>query len=448
MADDATIKAHRLGQRTRRSNPSGLLRFFPLGSPAAMSFYVLRGQGLSIGRAEDCSLHLPDSELSRHHARVVPRGDRWQIQDWGSTNGVFVDGVQTEQQALRGGEVIRCGTTFFRFLADGTSGSDEQYAVSAEGMVAGPSFERIRRLLDRAASSEINVLIMGETGTGKELAAAHLHQAGPRAAEALVPVNCAAIPAELFESEVFGHLKGAFSGATRDNPGLIRQAHKGTLLLDEIGELPLSAQPKLLRVIQERRVQPVGSARSVAVDARVVCATNRDLGRCVRDGTFRPDLYARVAGLVIALPPLRDRREDIPLLVQHFLHKHGHGQTAVMVEALEQLCCAPWPHNIRQLEAAVRRAVLLAGDGQELGPEHLEQDPTLDLPAAVDAEPAPRAHRPLGDAADNPQRTQLEQALRRHQGDTALAAQELGLSRSQVYRRAKQLGIKIASFRA
>ncbi|MFZ5786687.1 MAG: sigma 54-interacting transcriptional regulator, partial [Acidobacteriota bacterium] len=421
-------------------------RFHPLGAPPTMAFFPL-AQRLAIGRSEDCQIQIDDSEVSRLHAKLEPADGGWRLVDCQSANGVFVDGKQVASAPLRGGEVIRAGSSLFRFFL-GSELAPGEHPVQATGLVSGPTLGAVRALLDRAAQSDLTILVTGETGTGKELAAARLHEGSARAKGPFVPVNCSAIPPEILESELFGHLKGAFTGATTDSVGLVRQAAGGTLFLDEVGELPMTSQAKLLRVLQERRVRPVGGTQSVAVDLRVVCATNRELAAEVQAGRFRPDLYARIAEMAIRLPPLRERVEDIPLLVCHFFAKHGSGQAASAL-ALEALCCRRWPFNVRELESAVRRAILLGGTTPELGPEHFTSPngAATDEPALTRPTETTEAEAVPPPAATDPRATRLREALRRHGGDVERAAAELGLSRSQLYRRAKKWGIQVGHFR-
>lgn len=219
--------------------------------------------------------------------------------------------------------------------------------------------EPIRELLRQirqVAPSEATVLIGGESGTGKELVARAIHRGSERGEGPFVPVNCAAIPKDLLESELFGHLKGAFTGAVRDRQGKFAQAAGGTLFLDEVGELPLELQPKLLRALQEREIEPVGGTPQ-KVDVRVVAATNRDLEEAVAEGAFREDLFYRLAVIPLLVPPLRQRRDDIPVLIEHFLARHGGVQ--VSAEALEQLAGYAWPGNVRELENTLERCVVL-----------------------------------------------------------------------------------------
>ena len=420
-----------------------------------MWFFCLEDSPRVVGRSPGCSIQVDDNEVSREHARFEPVEGRWQVTDCGSANGVFVNGHRVDTRLLEGGEIIRIGTTFFRFFAEGPAEEDGPVEVHTDKMVSGPGLDKPRRILTKAARGDLTLLINGETGTGKEVAALLVHQLSDRGDGPFVPVNCAAIPDNMVESELFGHVRGAFTGATTDNPGLVRQASGGTLFLDEIGELPLASQAKLLRVLQERKVRPVGGRSATAVDMRVCCATNANIGALAQQGQFRMDLFARIAELVVELPPLRDRIEDVPLLVDHFLKRHGKIKQAVMVEAMEQLCIREWPLNIRGLQSAVRRAVLMAGDESQIGPDHLfDGDPiTQAMPSAV--HPSTGGDTTSGNISVaqavpgglDPQAARLVDALTRHHGDANEAARELGISRSMLYRRAKKYGIKVGLFR-
>jgi len=227
-----------------------------------------------------------------------------------------------------------------------------------------PAMENLLTQARLVADSDTSVLIQGQSGTGKELFARAIHNASPRANAEFVALNCSAIPESLFESELFGHVKGAFTGATRDHPGLFRAAEGGTLLLDEIGDMPLSFQVKLLRTLQERVIRPVGSTASIPVDVRIISATHQDLELALEEKTFREDLYYRLNVVTLELPALTERREDIPLLANHFLHgfpdAKKRGVTGFSPDAMEELLTAPWPGNVRQLHNAVEHSVALS----------------------------------------------------------------------------------------
>ncbi len=234
---------------------------------------------------------------------------------------------------------------------------------------ASVAIERLKQTIRTVASTQSTILIYGESGTGKELVARAVHVCSPRATEPFVSINCGAFPETLLESELFGYVKGAFTGATQNKRGLFEVAHEGTIFLDEISEMSLTMQVKLLRVLQERCVRPVGGTDEIAIDVRVIAATNRDLDKAVSENTFREDLYYRLNVIPVLVPPLRDRREDIPLLVNHFLKKYasaaGRGISRVNSASLEALCGYDWPGNVRQLENTVERAVALE-TGEEL----------------------------------------------------------------------------------
>jgi transcriptional regulator with PAS, ATPase and Fis domain len=448
-----TIRSDRQRRTDGPGVPPGVLRFHPLGPGRAMQYHAIHSSEVTLGRTAECTIQVDDNEVSRVHARLERSKGYWQVVDNDSTNGTFLNGERIVAHPLGGGELIRLGGTFFRFFSQGLSPGSRSYEVSAGPIVAGPAFDELWEILDRAAGSALSVLVHGETGTGKELIASYLHQRGPRREQPFVPVNCAAIPRDLFESELFGHVKGAFTGAVGDKLGLLRTSSGGTLFLDEIGELPLECQAKLLRFLQDRQVWPVGSTRSYEVDIHLVCATNRDLEQLVREDLFRADLYARLADLVIGLPALRKRLEDIPLLVELFLRKHGDGQVRdITPQALEHLCLQRWPFNVRELESTVRRAMLFAASAAVLEVEHFAEKvvgPKLSetvVPArrpSVAAAPTP----PPPEDVEDPRARRIKDALQRYEGDVDQVAAELGISRSQLYRRAQKFGINVALYR-
>ena len=305
----------------------------------------------------------------------------------------------------------------------------------------------VRDFATRAAVVAAPVLITGESGTGKGLIARIVHALSPRTRAPLVVVNCAGVPDSLFESEFFGHVRGAFTGAQQSHRGLLEQANGGTLFLDEIGELAHALQAKLLAVLEDGELRRVGGERSLRVDARIIAATNLDLGRAVADGRFRRDLFHRLLVLAIRLPPVRDRGDDVDLLLEHFLahfaSRHGRPARGFEEAAHERLRAHPWPGNVRQLAHAVEGAVLLA-DGPLIGVRHL---PCLLLDIGADATPdrTDPSYPPMarysfyGTAAE--ERVHIEEALRRWHGNKTHAARELGMARNTLRAKVRELGV-------
>ncbi len=307
----------------------------------------------------------------------------------------------------------------------------------------GASMRQIRQLIRLVAPRTSTVLITGETGTGKEVVAKALHQASARSHRPMVAVNCAALPATLLESELFGHVKGAFTGAMETRIGRFEKANGGTIFLDEIGDMPLDLQAKLLRVLQEREIQRVGSSDSVSVDVRVIVATNRDLAREVQEGRFRSDLYFRLSVIPMRIPSLRDRIEDVPLLVEHFLDKictrEKLERRFVDSTVIEHLLDRPWPGNVRELEHAVERAVALSGERLVLDATDFASVDELVLPelAGGSVLDVPESGIQLDEVLGRMERSLLQRALRRSNGNKARAAELLGLKRTTFVHRAK-----------
>jgi transcriptional regulator with GAF, ATPase, and Fis domain len=308
-----------------------------------------------------------------------------------------------------------------------------------------PEMRMIHHVIRLVASRRATVLISGETGTGKELAARALHLAGSRRTGPWIAVNCSALPETLLESELFGHVRGAFTGALQSRAGRFEQAQGGTIFLDEIGELPMELQAKLLRVLQEREVQRLGGAETVRLDIRVIAATNRDLAACVREGKFREDLYYRLNVVPIEMPPLRRRPTDIALLAEYFMAKicraEGIASKAMTRDALERLCLHPWPGNVRQLENAIEMAVALSGDRVSLGADDFPM-PVADAPrltegaAVVDV---PDCGLDYEQTLALIERSILEQALRKTGGNKKAAAEMLRLKRTTLSAKVRSL---------
>jgi two-component system nitrogen regulation response regulator NtrX len=305
-----------------------------------------------------------------------------------------------------------------------------------------PALHQLLREIELAGPSQARVLLSGENGTGKELVARALHAASPRRAMPFVPVNCSAIPEELFESELFGHEKGAFTGATQARRGRFEEAHAGTLMLDEVADLSARAQTKLLRVLQESELTRVGGSRSIRVDVRVISATNRDLVAAVAANTFREDLYFRLAVIPLRVPPLRERLSDLPALVAHFLEplaqEMARRAPVFSAGALEALARHPFPGNVRELRNLVERLVIM-NPGARIGAEHVGA--ALPVASRV-ANPAPLLPLALAEAVREFERRHIEAAIAAEGGNRTRAAARLGLERSHLYKKLRQLGLR------
>ena len=322
---------------------------------------------------------------------------------------------------------------------------DERYRF--EGIIGkSPAMARLFQLLETVAATNSTILISGETGTGKEVVARAIHHNSPRRNHRFVALNCSAIPESLLEAELFGHVRGAFTGAIGNRQGRLEQAHKGTLFLDEVGTMSAALQMKLLRVLQEREFERVGDSHTIKVDVRVVAATNSDLARMVADGQFREDLYYRLNVIPVQLPPLRDRKEDIPLLVQHFLEKFrveaalARGPTTVSQEGMRRLMSYQWPGNVRQLENAIERAIAFsAGRGQidvaDLPPELQHAD----APPHLSSVSLPEDGMDLDVFISNIERELIQRSLERTSGNKGHAARLLNLKRTTLVEKLKRL---------
>jgi DNA-binding NtrC family response regulator len=312
----------------------------------------------------------------------------------------------------------------------------------------GEAMRRVMGQLERVAASETRVCILGETGTGKELVARTIHERSARAAGPFVTLNCAAVPAELIESELFGHEKGSFTGASGRHIGKFEQADQGTIFLDEIGDMPLNMQAKLLRVLEEGEVERIGGDKPVAVNVRVVVATHRDLEGRVREERFRQDLFHRIYVFPLRLPPLRERREDIPALVEHFAAQvcaqNGWKPVPFASEAMEALASHAWPGNVRELRNMVERLMLLASDGQvDLATVQMALPKTSSGAAIAIGTGA----GPLAERVQSYEREVILSELKRSHHNMSLAAKALGLERSHLYKKAEQLGIDLRALR-
>ncbi len=314
---------------------------------------------------------------------------------------------------------------------------------SAELLGTSRAMQELKDQIGRAARSQASLLVTGESGTGKELVARAIHRASPRARRPLEKLNCAAVPAELIESELFGHEAGAFTGATKQRRGKFERAEGGTLFLDEVGDMPLAMQAKLLRVLQEREIERVGGNETLPIDVRVVAATNRDLADAIRQNQFRADLYDRLNVVPLSLPPLRARREDVPLLATHFLAQAARANDRPGVTLGEDAVAAlgqhAWPGNVRELRNLIERLVILT-PGESIGAADVER--ALGSGSAPQATGLYRPGVPFRVLADEAERTILEEALAHHGGQMAATARTLDLERSHLYKKAKALGLR------
>jgi DNA-binding NtrC family response regulator len=344
---------------------------------------VSSGAELSVGSEASNDLVLTDPTVSRHHFVLHVQPDGVVLRDLDSTNGTTVAGYRVGSAYLKAGAMIGLGLTTVRFDDLGEEIREPLSELDQFGRALGRSvsMRRLFAVLPRIAASDSTVLIEGETGTGKGVIAEAIHAASARSTAPFIVIDCASIPPSLIESELFGHAKGAFTGASVARAGAFESAGGGTIFLDEIGELPLDMQPRLLRALEERVIKRIGSTEPVKLDVRVLAATNRNLRQAVNRGTFRADLYFRLNIVRLEVPPLRDRRDDIPLLVERF-YKQVVGQPSAIPpsELVDHLARLDWPGNVRELRNAVERAILMQDASlwqQITSGEHADSDPTL-----------------------------------------------------------------------
>jgi transcriptional regulator of acetoin/glycerol metabolism len=401
--------------------PLVLAWLFPRTDGPSIELSAGRGE-IVIGRDDDCALVLSGSDVSRRHAVVQFEGPSAVLRDLESRNGTFVNGRAIKSTLLQPNDVVRVGGWVgVVTLHGGPLGS------IAPGLFGGGALRSALAGAERAAASDLPIVLEGETGTGKEAVSRAIHGWSARSGP-FVAVNCAALPEALAEGELFGYRRGAFTGAEQANLGHFRAAQRGTLLLDEICELKLPLQAKLLRVLEQREVQPLGESTPVRLDVRVLAAAQEPLARAVQEGRFRADLYARLDGVTLRLPPLRERRAEIPYLFSRLLMEHtGARPPAVDVRLMERLCLYDWPFNVRELALLVKRLLVLHGAEATLKLSHLPER------MRGDATPDAKARRPepsQGSVA----LSDLLAALRHSGGNVAKAAAELGISRQRAYR--------------
>jgi DNA-binding NtrC family response regulator len=416
---------------------------------AASSRHLLRGiESVDVGRAavrgagrtgDALELGVPDARMSQPHARIGRRDGKWILEDAGSKNGVIVDGERRTRAVLTDGAMFELGHTLFLFreapvedaYSDDCDAADLSRAAPQLRTFV-PALARVYADLAEVVKTPAPVLIHGETGTGKELLARAAH-AMTRRPGSFVAVNCGALPENLVESELYGHKRGAFSGAEQDRTGLVRSADRGTLFLDEIADLPLQSQAALLRVLQEREVTPVGATQPISVDVRVVAASHHELAERVERDLFRRDLYARLAAYTAVLPPLRDRREDLGLLIGSMLADKP--EVRISCAAARMLFEYDWPLNVRELESCLVVATALARGGAirlEHLPETVRGVETIGAPLTTE---------------DQARRDELVALLRTHAGNVSAVARATGKARAQIHRWLRRFQLDPASYR-
>jgi DNA-binding NtrC family response regulator len=412
------------------------------GARAAVGSEIAR-----IGTADGNDLVLSDRTVSRFHCELSVRGNTIIIRDCGSTNGTLIDGVRVREAEIPPGTLVRIGGSAFRVELGEEPAFVEVSARGGFGELVGGSVEmrRLYAILERLALTDATVLVQGETGTGKDVLARSLHAASPRATHPFVAVDCGAIPEHLVESELFGHVRGAFTGATGDRMGVFEEADGGTLFLDEIGEMPVALQPKLLRAIESRSIRRVGSSTSRTVNVRIVAATNRSLSSSINEGSFREDLYYRLAVVELRLPALRARRDDIPVLAAHFFRMFAGDHVELPAEFVAGLVGRGWPGNVRELRNYIERSVSL-GTVVPRGPE--PGSPPLPAtgvpPGSIESFIA--LHLPLKEArrawTKSFELVYVRTMLKMVGGNVTRAAERAGVSRRFLQRMVARLGIK------
>jgi transcriptional regulator with GAF, ATPase, and Fis domain len=395
-----------------------------------------------LGASPSADVVVADPRVSRIHCELVPREDGLWVRDLSSSNGTHVDGVFVEKARLADKSLLRVGTTDVRVVYDPTPLPVDLWPLDRFGPLVGRSvvMRELFQRLERLGASDATVLVQGETGTGKELVARAIHASSRRHGGPLVVVDCGALPESLVEPELFGHVRGAFTGATESRIGAIEAADGGVVFLDEVGELSMSMQPKLLRFLESRTVRRVGETIGRSVDVRVIAATHRDLRQMVNRGAFREDLFFRLAVLPITLPPLRERTEDIPLLVQSFLPE---GVTVNLgADLLAELAGRPWDGNVRELRNFVDRALALGAD--EALSSMADFGGTRPR-SGTSALPEVSLDVPFKELRDrwinHLERVYVEGLLARHGGNVTAVAQAAGIDRTYVHRLMKKHGL-------
>jgi transcriptional regulator with GAF, ATPase, and Fis domain len=422
-------------QQIHRRNPQVpyLLHVHGVDQPQT---HPITGLGISVGSAPGNHVHIQaDNTVSRTHALFLQQNHSIIVRDLGSTNGVYVDGKRTQECEITQESSVVLGRTHLSIHPD-----VPPIAPTPSYSLVGCSShtQHIEALIQSFAPHHAPVLIHGESGTGKEVVAQRLHATSPRASEPMVVLNCGALAHNLIESELFGHEKGSFTGAAQRKAGAFEAANGGTLFLDEIGEMPLALQPQLLRILETGEVRRIGSMKTVQTHVRVIAATHRNLQECVRQGTFREDLFHRLHILNINILPLRERLEDLALLTEHFIQQFSPAAMHITLhpDTHQILMQHPWPGNVRELRNVIQRAVLLRS-GPVLHPHDIQ------FYTSSNTSPEPNTQPVLGHSLSDLEKRAIIQELTRCRGNRTEAAAVLGISRSTMHRKIEEHGIVI-----
>ncbi|MFL5356850.1 sigma 54-interacting transcriptional regulator [Archangium sp.] len=429
-------------QDSSGSTPPRRCQLVVLDGPDAGRAVALGEEPVRVGTREGCGLRLSDPRVSGEHLEVQAEGTGFRVKDLGSRNGTLYEGSRMGEARVRAGATFKVGRSFLRIQAEGQPWEVAPSQARRFGELVGESLamRELFAVLEHVAPSDATVLLQGETGTGKEVVARAVHEASPRRKGPFVAVDCGALPEGLVESELFGHVRGAFTGALAARSGAFVRANGGTLFLDELAGIPPSVQARLLRVLEERRVRPVGGDAEQAVDVRVVAASRVDLSLAVAEGTFRPDLYYRLAVVTLPLPPLRQRREDLPLLVAELLRRRGYEPGAIRGAGLELLSGHDWPGNVRELRNVLERALVLSPRAHGFEELRLSLQPhgsAPEVPLRTDL-PFAEAKQAVVDAFE---RHYLRDVLARAGGNLSEAARQSGVDRKHLRALARRHGL-------
>jgi DNA-binding NtrC family response regulator len=407
------------------------VRLLVLAGPDAGLQLEVRDGTVLVGTHADCQLKLTDPGVSRRHLSLELTTTRVKVSDLGSKNGTRYLGAKFTRLEVPLGASLELGATTLAVLPLLRPGALSDKQALGELLGRSPSMRRLFAQLEQVATTDASCLLRGETGTGKELVARTLHALSLRAAGPMVVVDCGSITSSLVSSVLFGHVRGAFTGAVKDSMGLVEAANGGTLFLDEVASLPAEVQPVLLRVLESRTFQRVGEGKSRTADFRIVAATTQNLQAAVKEGRFRNDLYFRLASITLELPPLRDRLDDVPMLAQHFAAAAG-AKTPLPPSAMAGLSAWRWPGNVRELKNAVERAVTF---GEAPLPDQPASDPKEDF------------HQARDKALAAFEKSYLQALLEKHRGAASAVAREAGIARSYLYRLLEAHGLSPDDFR-